>query len=71
MQSQWVSRLAYILSLGGLCLWGGLVAATALFGVTIAFPANLIWVAAAGLPALGIALLFLVATGAREEEGER
>lgn len=68
LNPQTLSTLAYGLAFAGLALWAALVAATALFGVALPYPLSLVWVAAAGLPALGVALLFLIATSGREEE---
>lgn len=68
MREEWLPRLAYGLAFAGLLLWAGLIAATALLGVEIPFPFSAIWVAAAALPASGIALLFLIATADRDEE---
>lgn len=67
MQSSWITTLAYGLAFAGLALWAVLVLAVALFGVDIAYPLSVVWVVAAVLPALGIAMLFLIATGDREE----
>ena len=69
MQSSWITTLAYGLAFAGLALWAVLVLAVALFGVDIVYPLSVVWVVAAVLPALGIAMLFLIATGDREEGG--
>lgn len=63
-----MSRLAYIIAFGGLLLWGGLIVAVALLGMPVDFPYSIVWVMAAALPALGIALLFLIATAGRDDE---
>ncbi|WP_380213801.1 hypothetical protein [Hyphobacterium vulgare] len=63
-----MTSFAYGLAFAGLGLWALLAAATGLFGVEIAFPWSAVWVVAAALPALGIALLFLIATAGREDE---
>ena len=68
MNNEWLPRLAYGLSFTGLAMWAALIALTVLFGVAMPFPVSAIWVVAAALPAMGIAMLFLVATINRDEE---
>ncbi|MAL09728.1 MAG: hypothetical protein CMF74_08705 [Maricaulis sp.] len=68
MNDEWLARLAYGLTFSGLLLWAGMIAATMLFGVNIAYPYSALWVLAAALPATGVALLFLIATANRDEE---
>lgn len=68
MQSSFFTTLAYGMAFAGLGLWAALVAAVSLFGVDIPYPLSIAWVIAAALPAVGIALLFLIATAGREDE---
>jgi len=68
VQSNLMTSFAYGLAFAGLGLWALLAAATGLFGVEIAYPFSIVWVVAAVLPALGIAMLFLIATAGREDE---
>ena len=67
VQSGILTTFAYGLAFAGLGLWALLAAATGLFGVELDYPFSIIWVVAAVLPALGIAMLFLIATAGRED----
>jgi len=68
VQSNLMTNFAYGMAFAGLGLWALLAAAAGLFGVEFAYPFSIVWVVAAVLPALGIALLFLIATAGREDE---